>query len=72
LKIEPLGDSITRGKNGDTYRNYLKAKLHAEAGIEIDFVGQCTNAANAGSVSTDYPALFNKWKEMLNTTAMVD
>lgn len=59
LKIEPLGDSITRGTKGDTYRNYLKTKLRNDAGIEVNFVGQCTNAADAGSVWADYPDLFN-------------
>ena len=58
LKIEPLGDSITRGTEGDTYRNYLKLKLRADAGIEVDFVGQCTNAAASGSVWADYPELY--------------
>ncbi len=60
LKIEPLGDSITRGTKGDTYRHYLKTKLRSDANIEIDFVGQCTNAADAGSVWVNYPELFNK------------
>ena len=60
LKIEPLGDSITRGTKGDTYRNYLKTKLRTDAGIEVNFVGQCTNAADAGSVWENYPDLFNK------------
>lgn len=60
LKIEPLGDSITRGTRGDTYRNYLKTKLRNDASIEIDFKGQCTNAADAGSSWEDYPDLFNK------------
>lgn len=60
LKIEPLGDSITRGTRGDTYRHYLKTKLRSDAGIEVNFVGQCPHAADAGSVWADYPDLFNK------------
>ncbi|MBU0474338.1 MAG: T9SS type A sorting domain-containing protein [Bacteroidetes bacterium] len=58
LKIHPIGDSITRGTRGDTYRNYLKTILR-DHNIEVDFVGQCSNAANSGSVWADYPDLYN-------------
>ncbi len=59
LKVHPLGDSITRGKAGDNYRHYLKSKLRTEAKIEIDYVGQCTHAADVGSTWEDQQDLYN-------------
>ncbi len=59
LRIHPIGDSITRGKNGDTYRNYLKAKLKTDAQISTNFVGQCPDAADVGSTWEDSQDLFN-------------
>jgi lysophospholipase L1-like esterase len=58
LRIQPIGDSITRGTEGDTYRNYLKTIL-SNNNIEVNFVGECINAAASGSVWSDYPDLFN-------------
>ncbi|MFA7290155.1 MAG: GDSL-type esterase/lipase family protein [Melioribacteraceae bacterium] len=58
LSIQPIGDSITRGTEGITYRQYLK-ELLKNVNVTIDFRGQCTNAANSGSVWADYPDLFN-------------
>lgn len=60
LKIHPLGDSITRGKEGDTYRHYLKTKLRNEAHLEIDFVGQCPHAADVGATWENSTELFEK------------
>jgi hypothetical protein len=60
LKIHPVGDSITRGKEGDTYRNYLKAKLKDEANITINFVGQCPHAADVGATWEESQELYNK------------
>ena len=58
LRIHPIGDSITRGTEGDTYRNYLKT-IFRNNNIEVNFVGECTNAAASGSVWADYPDLYN-------------
>jgi lysophospholipase L1-like esterase len=58
LVIEPLGDSITRGTNGVTYRQYLKEFLK-NVNIPTNYVGECKNAANSGSVWADYPELYN-------------
>lgn len=58
LIIHPIGDSITRGTVGITYRQYLK-ELLKNINIPINFVGECINAANSGSVWDDYPELFN-------------
>lgn len=60
IKIHPIGDSITRGKEGDAYRHYLKTKLRIESHIEVDFVGLCTHAADVGATWQDNQELFNK------------
>lgn len=57
LTIQPIGDSITRGTEGVTYRQYLKDLLKG-INVTIDFKGQCTNAANSGSIWADYPDLY--------------
>lgn len=58
IKIQPIGDSITRGTKGVTYRQYLKELLQ-KINIPIDFVGQCPHAADAGSSWNNYQELFN-------------
>lgn len=58
LKIHPIGDSITRGTKGYTYRQYLKALLK-NINVPVNFVGQCTHAADAGSSWTNYQELYN-------------
>lgn len=55
LRIHPLGDSITRGKSGNTYRQYLKQKIRSELGMEVDFVGSCPHAPDSYANWTDYP-----------------
>ncbi|MBW2444101.1 MAG: hypothetical protein JRH12_26770 [Deltaproteobacteria bacterium] len=45
LKIMPLGDSITRGKGGSTWRLFLKDLLD-RCGIDCRFVGSCPHAPN--------------------------
>ena len=39
VKIMPLGDSNTRGYNGDFYRAHLRQRLTSEAGVIVDYVG---------------------------------
>lgn len=58
IRIQPIGDSITRGTKGVTYRQYLKELLQ-KINVPVDFVGQCTHAADAGSSWTNYQELFN-------------
>lgn len=58
IRIQPIGDSITRGTVGVTYRQYLK-ELLKNINIPINYVGECTNAADAGSSWTNYQALYN-------------
>lgn len=58
IRLHPIGDSITRGTKGYTYRQYLKALLKA-ININVNFVGQCPHAADAGSSWTNYQDLFN-------------
>ncbi|MCK9279383.1 MAG: GDSL-type esterase/lipase family protein [Melioribacteraceae bacterium] len=58
LSIQPIGDSITRGTEGVTYRQYLKELLKG-INVPIDFRGLCENAANSGSKWSDYPDLYN-------------
>ena len=58
LTIHPIGDSITRGTKGYTYRQYLKAALKS-INVTTNFVGQCPHAADAGSSWTDYQDLYN-------------
>lgn len=43
----PLGDSITRGKGGSTWRLFLKDLLD-HSGIDCRFVGSCPHAPNYG------------------------
>ena len=43
----PLGDSITRGKGGSTWRLFLKDLLD-RSGIDFLFVGSCPHAPNYG------------------------
>jgi len=43
VRIMPLGDSITRGKMANTYRQYLRPML-IQTGINVDFVGSCPHA----------------------------
>jgi len=57
LRIHPIGDSITRGKDGDTYRYYLKKKIRNEMYLEIDFVGSCPHAPDSYAIWDDYPAM---------------
>ena len=47
LKIMPLGDSITRGKGGSTWRLFLKDMLQ-QTGVDCLFVGSCPHAPNYG------------------------
>lgn len=47
LRIMPLGDSITRGKGGSTWRLFLKDLLQ-QTGIDCLFVGSCPHAPNYG------------------------
>ena len=44
----PLGDSITRGKGGSTWRLFLKEKLQ-KTGVDCHFVGSCPHAPNYGA-----------------------
>ena len=45
LRVMPLGDSITRGKGGSSWRHYLRNLLKAE-GIQIQYVGSSPHAPN--------------------------
>jgi lysophospholipase L1-like esterase len=56
LRIHPIGDSITRGKDGNTYRQYLRKKIINEMGLEMDFVGSCPHAPDSKANWADYPA----------------
>ena len=57
LTIMPLGDSITRGKGGSTWRLFLKDQLQQD-GIDCLFVGSCPHAPNYGEPwSSAYLAL---------------
>jgi len=60
IRIHPIGDSITRGAEGDCYRHYLKTKLKNEAHINIDFVGLCPHGPNYLANWNDFPDMFNK------------
>ena len=44
----PLGDSITRGKGGSTWRLFLKDMLQ-QTGVDCLFVGSCPHAPNYGA-----------------------
>ena len=45
IRVMPLGDSITRGKGGSSWRHYLRNLLKAE-GIQIQYVGSSPHAPN--------------------------
>jgi len=45
IRIMPLGDSITRGKGGNSWRHHLRDRLKAE-GIQIQYVGSSPHAPN--------------------------
>jgi lysophospholipase L1-like esterase len=55
LKIHPVGNSITRGKAGDTYRHYLKSKIEVQLKVDVDFVGSCPHAPDSKADWTSYP-----------------
>ena len=55
LRIHPLGDSITRGKEGDTYRHYLRTRIKEEMQVEVDFVGLCPHAPDSKADWANYP-----------------
>jgi len=57
LRIHPIGNSITRGKDGDTYRHYLKSKIEKEQQMKVDFVGSCPHAPDSKANWADYPAM---------------
>lgn len=56
LRIHPIGDSITRGKSGDTYRHYLRTRIKNELHVEVDFVGSCPHAPDVGASWANYAA----------------
>ena len=45
IRVMPLGDSITRGKGGSSWRHHLRNLLKAE-GIHIKYVGSSPHAPN--------------------------
>lgn len=45
IRVMPLGDSITRGKGGSSWRHHLRNLLKAE-GIHIQYVGSSPHAPN--------------------------
>jgi len=57
LRIHPIGDSITRGKAGDTYRQYLRKRIKSEMQMEVDFVGSCPHAPDSNADWATYPAV---------------
>jgi len=57
LRIHPLGDSITRGKAGDTYRHYLKTRIENQLQIPVDSVGSCPHAPDSYAIWANYPAM---------------
>jgi lysophospholipase L1-like esterase len=57
LRLHPIGDSITRGKSGDTYRHYLRKRIMQEMGVAVDFVGSCPHAPDSNAGWADYPAI---------------
>jgi len=58
IRIHPIGDSITRGAEGDCYRAYLKTKLKTEANININYVGLCPHGPNYLASWSEYPDMF--------------
>ena len=49
----PLGDSITRGKGGSSWRHHLRNLLKTE-GIQIQYVGSSPHAPNSGEPWSDH------------------
>ena len=45
IRVMPLGDSITRGKGGSSWRHHLRNLLKTE-GIQIQYVGSSPHAPN--------------------------
>jgi|GEM_PF-2471242 acyl-CoA thioesterase I len=45
LRIMPLGDSITRGKGGSSWRHHLRDKMN-QSGFGITYMGSCPHAPN--------------------------
>lgn len=59
LKVMPLGNSITQGKNGEgSYREALWRKLDS-AGYNVDFVGSEQSLRSGGTSSGSAPANFD-------------
>jgi len=54
IRIMPLGDSITRGRWGSTWRLYLRRSLTNKAKVKVDFVGSCPHAPNFGELWSDH------------------
>ncbi len=53
IRIMPLGDSITRGKGGGSWRHHLRNLLEAE-GIRIQYVGSSPHAPNSCEPWSDH------------------
>lgn len=54
IKIMPLGDSITRGRWGSTWRLTLREQLKSDAKVKVDFVGSSPHGPNFGEGWTDH------------------
>lgn len=54
VQIMPIGDSNTRGFNGDTYRSYLRQRLTSEAGIILDYVGTSDDVGGLHGPGPDF------------------
>ncbi|MBW2428423.1 MAG: hypothetical protein JRF56_05645, partial [Deltaproteobacteria bacterium] len=59
VQIMPLGDSNTRGFNGDTYRSYLRQRLTSEAGIILDYVGTSVDVGGLHGPGPDFDTLYS-------------
>ena len=57
LHIHPIGNSITRGKDGDVYRPYLKNLVENELGVMVDFVGTCPHGPGFKAAWSSFPNL---------------
>ena len=53
-RILPLGDSNTRGFNGETYRTTLRQRLTTEAALNVDYVGTGVNVAGVHGPGPDF------------------
>lgn len=53
IRVMPLGDSITRGKGGSSWRHHLRNLLKAE-GIRIQYVGSSPHAPNFNEPWSDH------------------